>query len=70
MIISKNEFDACLVKNQKLLLHYKVLERPNMAIEDKMKDKDLFIKHVKRLRPSEPIREPKPRDEEENGAAK
>lgn len=67
MIISKNEFDAVLVWNQKLLIEYRVLEKPGMAYEDKEKEKQLFMKHMKRLKPSEPIRKPPAKEEEENG---
>ena len=69
VIISKNEFDAVLVWNQKLLLQYRVLEKPGAVMDDKMKDKQLFMKHMKRLKPSEPIRKPPAKEEEENGGA-
>lgn len=70
VIISKNEFDAVLVWNQKLLLQYNVLPDPKMAYEDKEKIQLLFMKQMKRLKPTEPIRRPPPKDEEENGATK
>ena len=70
VIVTKNEFDAVLVWNQKLLLQYNVLPAPGKAFEDRQKECEVFIKHMKRLKPSEPVRKPPAKEEEENGNAK
>lgn len=70
MIITKNEFDAVLVWNQKLLLQYNVLPDPKKAPEDKEKEQILFMKHMKRLKPTGPVKKPPAKEEEENGNAK
>ena len=70
VVVTKNEFDSVLVWNQKLLLQYNVLPDPKKPIEDKRKEQELFMKHMKRLKPSSPIRKPPPKDEEENGNTK
>ena len=70
VIISKNEFDAVLVWNKKLLVDYNVLCNPRADDDAREKEKVLFMKHMKRLKPTEPIRKPPPKDEDENGGAK
>lgn len=70
MIISKNEFDAVLVWNKKLLTQYGVLMNPKAAEEDLEKEKIQFIKAMKRLRPKSPIKPLPSREDEENGNAK
>jgi len=53
-----------------LVLHYNVLPKPKQPIEEKEKEMELFKKHMKRLKPSEPIRKPPAKEEDENGNAK
>jgi hypothetical protein len=70
VIITKNEFDAVLVWNKKLLLQYDVLQDPKKDGDNQEKDKVAFMKAMKRLKPQKPYNEPPDREEEENGNAK
>jgi len=51
VIITKNEFDAVLVWNKKLLLQYDVLQDPKKDGDNQEKDKVAFMKAMKRLKP-------------------
>lgn len=70
VIVTKNEFDAVLVWNKKLLLQYEVLQDPKKDYEHQEKEKILFMKAMRRLKPQKPISEPPTRDEDDNGNAK
>lgn len=70
VIITQNEFDAVLVWNKKLLLQYDVLQDPKKDEDARDKERQLFMKSMKRLKPQQPVKEPPKKDEEENGNAK
>lgn len=69
VIVTQNEFDAVLVWNKKLLLQYDVLQDPKKDEDVREKDREAFMKAMKRLKPQQPIKKPPEREDEENGAA-